>query len=101
MHLRNEELTPRWFLIPVAVSPAWEPGADTIDSVRAFALDGTGRVVLARLHGQREWHALRLPGAGEVHVRGLAVLAFDDGGPFAIEVLATPALALDGRPLEE
>ncbi len=99
--LRNDELAPRWFLVPVSVSTTWPEGGDGIDRVQAFALSGSGRVVLGRLDGLHEWHALRLPAAGELRIRNLQLIAFDEDPPFSLEVVGTGALSLAGRPAEE
>jgi hypothetical protein len=99
--LRNDELTPCWFLVPVSVATSWPEGGDAIDRVQAFTLGGSRRVVLGRLDGLREWHALRLPGAGEVRVRELPLIAFDEAPPFSLEVVGTGALSLAGRPAQE
>jgi hypothetical protein len=104
VRLRNDELVPRWFLVPAVLSASWEQGGDTVERLDAFALQGTGRVVLGRLRGARDWHVVRVPGAGEIVVRGLAAMAFDEelpDGPFPVDVLVAAAITLGGRPAEE
>jgi hypothetical protein len=104
VRLRNEQLAPCWFLVPAVLTASWRQSGDTVDRLDAFELQGTGRVVLGRLRGACDWHVVRLPGAGEVRVRGLAAMAFDEeqpDGPFSVDVLAAGAITLGGRPAEE
>ena len=106
VRLRNDELVPRWFLVPVVLTASWTQAGDgdTVARLEAYELRGTGRVVLGRLSGARELHVVRVPGAGEVAVRGLAAMSFDEerpDGPFGVDILAATAMTVGGRPAEE
>jgi hypothetical protein len=106
VRLRNDELVPRWFLLPVVLTASWTQvgDRDTVARLDAYELRGTGRIVLGRLSGARELHAVCVAAAGDVAVRGLAAMSFDEeqpDGPFPIGILAATAMTVGGRPAEE
>lgn len=102
--LRNEQETPRWFLLPSNLGsghgPIGEKGG--IDTLEVFLPRGKGRVVVGRFLGTGGFNALLLPQHAEVHLRLLPISYWGDPPTnLEIEIVIAKQLTIGGDRAEE
>ncbi|MBI4699789.1 MAG: hypothetical protein HY744_01260 [Deltaproteobacteria bacterium] len=102
--LRNPAVEPRWLLLPDVFPYAGEarpaPGLDPEVELQVYLLAEAPRVVIINGVGGNFW-AVRLPGRGQVTLRGLAIRSWWDEVPPATRLQAIVAreIWVGGLPL--